>query len=126
MPTGTPYPEYLTADSYDEAHQAVVAYVRKFRAAKGCGPTASEIAEAIESSVATVRMQVDRLVRSGYLMRTEGLYRSLRPAEEQERASILIDAWCYKLKELPAEERLAAVKAVDKIRHELVAEAGGA
>ncbi len=122
MPTGSPYPWYLTSESIDESHNRIVAFVDEYRATHEWGPTVDDIAKGTGAKVNTVRQAVDRLIRSGYLVRPGGkqtsFARTLRKSTEEEKQTILVNAWVHKLKELPAEERRAALDAAFRVNTE--------
>ena len=128
MPTGQPYPEYLTSESMDEPHRKIVDYVEHFRKLHEWGPTAAEITAGVGSNIATVRTMMERLLRSGYLVRPGGSARThtrtLRVAKADERGAALLEGWLAKLRVLPKEEKRAAVEAAEKVRHEMREAAG--
>ena len=117
MPTGNPYPWYLTSESIDEEHSRIVAWVEEFRAKHEYGPTSDEIAKGTGGKVQTVRTMVERLLRSGYLTRKTGssFVRTLRKATAEEKQKVLLQGWVEKLEGLPEEERRAALMAATKL-----------
>ena len=58
---------------------AVLAFVRRYYAARGCGPALRQIAAAVGVSTATAAYHVDQLVSEGRLSRSPGASRTLRP-----------------------------------------------
>ena len=122
MPTGSPYPWYLTSESLDEPHQRIIDFVAKFRTLHEWGPTCDEISKGVAINDSTARQMTDRLLRSGYLIRPGGntrmFARTLRISTDIERRKALLEGWVYKLKELPKEELDAALLAAETVRLE--------
>jgi hypothetical protein len=124
MPTGHDYPEYLTSESLDDRHKAIIEFVADFRERLEYGPSAHEIAEGTTIPLGSVKNMVERLIRSGYLVRPINVYRALRTARGDEHLVALQAAWLARVRALPVEEKKALLEAADKLRHELRAEVG--
>lgn len=123
MPTGSPYPWYLTSESLDDPHKRIIDFVGSFRQGKvEWGPTCDEIGAALGINKATSRQMVDRLLRSGYLVKPGGksrmFARTLRVSTDAERRKALTEGWVFKIRGLPKEEMQAALLAAETVRQE--------
>jgi hypothetical protein len=105
------YPDFLTDASVDRPHLEIVTWVGDFVRKKNFGPTTEEIAAGVRQPMQTVRLRVARLVVSGYLSRTEGVYRSLRRATPDEHRAALFLGWKLRISAMPEEERKAVIRA---------------
>lgn len=124
MPIGKAYPELLTSESLDEQHKKVLAFVAKFQAEKRYGPDYDQIADGTGINYSTARSVVLRLLKSGYLVRPDGVSRALRCASEEEHGATLREAWMTRLRALPVEELSAVTYAAGKVNAERVTAAG--
>jgi len=107
MPTGKAFPEFLS--ELDERHASVLRAIERFRTEHEYSPTARDVAEMVHYPLSSVRVMIDRLVASGFLVRPNGLARAIRPARDGEREKTLADAWEKRIAELSRDEQRAVV-----------------
>jgi SOS-response transcriptional repressor LexA len=117
-------PELLTSESLDADHRAIIDFIVKYRQTHEYSPRIDEIAEGVGQVFGTVRQRIERLIKSGWLIKPDNVYRAIRPSRPEERSGSLERAWLEKLRALPLEERHAACRAAVKIDREMLAAAG--